>query len=257
MGISLDYRTGSVELAPLFRPYGIQVETKKLDFGDLAFEGRGPRGRTAIVLERKRIEDLIQSIESKRLSGHQLPGMADAYDYCYVIVEGLWRPGAEGELLIGHGGWERESSTFGGRWTGSHGRLQYRAVDNYLATLELHAGVIYRRTLGPLETVAVVVDLYRWWTEKDWDAHSSHLAVYAPAVAKAGKGRFSLARRYVSYAEKMAMQLPELDAKARTVAEHFGSAKAMANATEAEWLEIKGVGKVTAKKAVEAINAQV
>jgi ERCC4-type nuclease len=254
VSISLDYRTGSKELAPLFVQYGIQVQVKALEFGDLAWEGNGPKGRCSIVVERKRIEDLIQSMESHRLSGHQLPGMAEAYDYCYLLVEGIWRPGPQGEMQIGHGSFEADR--FGGRWMPCRSRLQHRSIDNYLATLELHAGVIYRRTLSPQETVAVIVDLYRWWNEKQWAAHSSHLGVYAPA-SPSTKGRFSLVRRKVSVAEKMIMQLPELDAKARRVAEHFGTAKVMANATEAEWVAIKGVGKVTARKAVEALNARV
>jgi len=118
MSIDLDYRTGSGELEKLFLPYGIKVNRTKLEFGDLAFEGRGPHGACSIVIERKRITDLIQSMESRRLSGHQLPGMAERYDYCYLIVEGIWRPGQNGELEIRNGSWS----------TG-HGRaLSYRAV---------------------------------------------------------------------------------------------------------------------------------
>lgn len=259
MPISLDYRTGSKELAPLFKPYGIQVETRKLDFGDLAFEGNGPQGRVSVVIERKVIADLVASMQSKRLSGHQMPGMADTYDYCYLIVEGIWRPGPDGELQTGYGSFEGDSGGFGGRWTGGYGnrRLLYRSVDNYLSTLELHAGVIYRRTLSPQETVAVVVDLYRWWNDKLWAAHSSHLGVYAPAIARPGKGRFSLVTRQPSLAEKWAMQLDGIDAKAQQVAAYFGSARAMANAEVKDWLEVKGVGKVIARQVVEAINAQI
>lgn len=253
--IFLDQRIGSGELAPLFHQYGIQANVCHLDFGDVSFEGNGPNGRCAICVERKRIEDLIQSITSKRLSGHQLPGMAEQYDYCYLLVEGIWRPGPQGELQIAHGSIEAER--FGGRWLPSHGKgIGYRNVDNYLSTLELHAGVIYRRTLGPQETVATIVDLYRWWG-KEWGEHSSHIAVYAPAAPKIGRGKMQLARRNVSLAETWAMQMDGIADKAQSVAEHFGSARAMANATAAEWLAIKGVGKITARRAVEAINAQV
>src|SRR5262245_47664898 len=175
MPIALDTRTGSRELAPLFLPYGIQPQLTKLEFGDLAFEGNGPHGRCAIVVERKQISELVASIQSRRLSGHQLPGMAEAYDYAYLIVEGMWTPGAEGEMQFGYGAMNRER--FGGSWRPVHGKgILYRAVDNYLATLELHAGIIYRRTLDPLETVAVIVDLYHWWNDKQWQDHSAHLA---------------------------------------------------------------------------------
>lgn len=258
MSIALDYRTGSKELEPLFRDYGIQVEVKKLEFGDLAFEGNGPQGRCAVVFERKVVSDLIASIQSRRLSGHQMPGMADAYDYCYLIVEGAYRPGPSGEMQVGQGSFQGDV-TFGGRWTGGFGRrpLLYRAIDNYLATLELQAGVIFRRTLSPVETVAVVVDLYHWWNDKLWNEHSSHLGVYAPAVVKAGKSRLNLARRKVSLAEKWAMQLDGIDTKGQLVAEYFGSARAMANADPLEWAGINGIGKQTARQVVEAIRASV
>jgi ERCC4-type nuclease len=254
--ISIDHRTGSKELAPLFLDFGIQAKTTTLEYGDFAFEGHGPHGRCAIVLERKVISDLVQSIQSRRLSGHQLPGMAEAYDYCYLLVEGVWRPGNAGELQMGQGSMTADG-TWGGSWIGTHGRQQllYRSIDNYLATLELHAGVIYRRTLSPAETVHVIVDLYRWWNEKLWHEHSSHLGVYAPAVVKPGKGRLNLVRREPSLCEKWAMQLPHIDKRAQLVAEHFHTARAMANATEEEWVEIKGIGKPTAKQVIGEINA--
>jgi ERCC4-type nuclease len=254
VSIALDFRTGSKELAPFFLPYGIQPKLQKLDYGDIAFEGNGPRGRCAIVIERKQINDLVQSIESRRLSGHQLPGMAEDYDYCYLIVEGLWKPGPSGELMIGQGNIDGDAS-FGGRWVSTYGKLRHRAVDNYLATLEMQAGVIYRRTLSIIETVAVVVDLYRWWTEKTWEQHSSHLAVYAPAIARPGRTRLNLARRNVSLAEKWAMQLDGVDTKAQLVAEYFGSAIKLAVGNEVEWAEIKGIGKPSAKRIVREINA--
>jgi ERCC4-type nuclease len=254
--IALDYRTGSKELAPLFLPYGIQVDLRCLSYGDLAFEGNGPRGRCAVVIERKQIGDLVDSIKSRRLSGHQLPGMADEYDYCYLIVEGVWKPGPDGELIVGHGSTENERS-YGGSWSNAYSRLRYRALDNYLATLELHAGVIYRRTLSPTETVAMVVDLYRWWNDKLWEEHSSHLAVYAPAEIRQGKSRFQLVKRPVTLCEKWAMQLEGVDSKAEAVAQHFGSGRAMALAGEREWMAIRGIGKLIAKRAVQAIASRI
>jgi ERCC4-type nuclease len=180
--------------------------------------------------------------------------MAETYDYGYLIVEGIWRPGEEGQLQTGWGTLDT-GPTFGGRWGYQRGGavLHYRAVDNYLSTLELHAGIIYRRTLSATETVFTIVDLYRWWNEKQWAEHSSHLAVYAPAEPRATGRRLHLAKREVSLAEKWAMQLPGIDAKAQQVAAHFGSARALALATEAEWTAIKGIGKLTAKKITREI----
>lgn len=254
MAIMIDSRTGSKELAPLFLPYGIQPQLTKLDFGDIAFEGNGPSGRSAIAIERKQISDLVESIQSRRLSGHQLPGMAETYDYCYLVVEGLWIPGPEGEMQFGYGG--TKGQRFGGSWRPVHGKsILYRAVDNYLSTLELHAGIIYRRTLDPLETVHMIVDLYHWWNDKQWKEHSAHLAVYAPAEPILQRGRkLNLSRREVSLTEKWAMQLKGIDTKAELVAKYFHSAREMALATEAQWREIPGIGKRIAKEVVRSIN---
>ncbi len=253
--IKVDYRTGSKELAPLFADFDIRAETTTLEFGDFSFEGNGPTGKCSVVLERKTIGDLIQSMQSRRLSGHQLPGMADAYDYCYLLVEGIWGPNQEGGIQIGQGAFGPTS--YGGRWVGSYGqKLQYRAVDNYLATLELQAGVIYRRTLCAMETVFVIVDLYHWWNDKLWGEHSSHLGVYAPAVAKTGRTRLHLVTREIPLAEKWAMQLTGVDRRAQAIATHFGSARALANATEAQWRECEGIGPGIARQAVREINEQ-
>jgi len=254
--ISIDSRTGSKELLPLFALHDVEVRLVTLEYGDLAFEGNGPTGRCAVCIERKAIGDLIDSMQSRRLSGHQLPGMADAYDYAYLIVEGFWRPGMEGALEIGQG--SLGEASWGGRWVKGYGRqLQYSAIDNYLATLELHAGIIYRRSLNAVETVQMVVDLYRWWNEKLWGQHSSHLAVYAPARVPPGKGRLNLVTREPSLPEKWAMQLTGIDKKAQRIAAHFRSGRTMANATEAEWRQIDGIGKGIAKQAVREINAEI
>jgi len=241
--IRLDYRTGSWELARLFEPFGIRPQRSKLDYGDADFVGHGPNGECAVVVERKTIHDLVASMQSKRLSGHQLPGMAEQYDYCYLIVEGIWRPGEDGELEINNGTWSR-----------NHGRgIHYRAVDAYLTTLGLLAGVVYRRTASPRESVWQIVDLYRWWTDKEWAKHKAHDTVYAPADGQQGR-RMSLVPRRVSLVEKVALQLPGLDQRAREVAKKFGSVREMVLATEKDWLIKGAVGKVGAKKIVEALN---
>src|SRR5262245_5878451 len=104
--IRVDSRSGSGELSPYFEPYGLVVEKTHLDYGDFDFEGSGPKGKCGVVFERKRIEDLVDSMQTGRLSGHQLPGICENYDYGYLIIEGIWRPGREGFLEIGNrNGW--------------------------------------------------------------------------------------------------------------------------------------------------------
>jgi ERCC4-type nuclease len=241
--ISIDDRIGSKELIPYFRDFGIKVYPTRLTFGDVAFNGNGPKGETAVVIERKRITDLIDSMQTKRLSGHQLPGLSDSYDFCYLLVEGMWRPGENGELEVHQGAWKQ-----------SHSKgLHYRSIDNYLATLELKAGVIYRRTMTVKETVWAIVDLYRWWS-KPWAEHKAHEALYAPVETGAPGRRMSLVTRKISMVEKMAAQLPGVDSKAAVVAKRFATVLEMCAATEKDWTGIDGIGKIGARKIMEALG---
>jgi ERCC4-type nuclease len=247
--IRLDHRVGSGELERFFQPYGIKVQKTTIAFGDMDFIGNGKNGQVSIVVERKRIEDLIQSMHSKRLSGHQLPGMAEQYDYCYLIVEGIWQPGDQGQLEI----------RSGNSWV-SRG-VHTRAVNNYLMGLSLRAGLQVWRTSTPKETVSFVVDQYRMWTEKTWDEHKCHEAVYAPAGESGGAGRrLSLNTRKIGLPEKFAMQWPGVDSKARDIERHFrdlagGSwLAAMAAATAKDFEEIKGIGKIGAERIWEALH---
>src|SRR5262249_5778675 len=152
---------------------------------------------------------LIQSMTTHRLSGYQLSGLAEHYDYGYLVVEGIWRPGANGEIEVtnGRGGWISR-------------RMHSRAVTNYVMGLALRAGLIPWRTITPEDTVSFIVDQYRMWTEKAWDEHKSHDSAYAPSdPTAASRGmRLSFRPRTVTLAEKVAMQLPGMDDKARWAA---------------------------------------
>lgn len=247
--IRVDSRVGSGELMGLFKPYGVVPQLTQLDFGDVEFEGHGPKGTCCIVFERKRISDLISSMQSGRLAGYQLPGMAGRYDYAYLLVEGIWETGPSGELIIrDHGNWRGTKS------------LMARSINNFVMGLALRAGMIPWRTTSPVQTVAFIVDQYRMW-EKPWDQHHAHDAVYAPA--QAGSFGLTFTKREISYTEKVAMQLPGIDSKARYVASHFGNIRRLANATEQEWTQVtweneKGqerkFGTNLARKLVDAIT---
>lgn len=253
--IRIDQRIGSGELEPLFKPYGLKVHKTKLDYGDFDFEGNGPKGKCAIVFERKRIEDLLDSMQSGRLTGHQLPGISESYDYGYLLIEGAWRANADGLLEIsnGRGGWTARG-------------LPVRAVTSFVMGLCFRAGLVPWKTFSPVETVAFIVDQYRMWNDKLWDEHTSHLTVYAPAGEVGGGGfGLSLVRREVTMAEKVAMQLPGLDSKAKYAVREFGDVFGMANANESQWAgmpwktrkgQARKLGAIGGKKIYDAIRGK-
>jgi ERCC4-type nuclease len=248
--IRLDRRAGSAELSPLFKPYGLRVELCEMEFGDISWLGLGPdRRQVAVTVERKVIDDLIQSWTSGRLSGHQLPGMARDYDYAYLMVEGKWRPGTDGEVQV----WQPNGRPEDGRWQ-SRG-VMFSAVTNYLMGLQLRAGVNVWRSASKEETAAVVAAQYRMW-QQEWESHTSHLMIYSPTLMSGDPEgrRVHLTERKVSLAEDWAFRLPRIGEKtARKVAQVFKSGERLATARLDEWLKIDGVGRDTAVKVRDAI----
>ena len=73
--VSVDDRMGSGEVAPILRGLHVPVKVERMDSADFAFEGNGPKGRCLVGIERKKVKELIQSIESGRFEGEQLPKM--------------------------------------------------------------------------------------------------------------------------------------------------------------------------------------
>lgn len=212
-----------------------------LSAGDFSFFGNGEAGLVSIGIERKRISDLVSSIRSKRLSGFQLNELGREYDWAYLVVEGEYRCGKLGDL--------EEHRWNGNRMDWRSMRLLYREVDNYLTTIDHKAGtnsgnhIRIRRTCSPSETVAAVVDLYKWW-QKGWNQHNSHEEIYdeyIPAM-NATKGRYT--RRVAGIAEKIAAQLPGVGNMAWDIGKYFTSrypeypVSAMSSAPVVEWADI-------------------
>lgn len=246
----LDSRSGSGELMPLFRPYGLEPVLSHLEFGDAQFSGHGPTGECLIAVERKKISDLVSSINNDRLAGHQLPGMARAFDYIYLVCEGIWRASRTGDVEIRSG-----STWFKAPITSRH-------LNGFLTSLEAKAGVIVRRSTNAEETVSMMIDLYRWW-QKDWAAHMSHDRVYSIQATNSDGGRMvTYSPRDISLVEKVALQLPGLDEKARFAARRWPTIRSMMGASEEDWADLpwtdkngkeRRLGEVTAKKIIGAI----
>jgi ERCC4-type nuclease len=235
--IYLDRRTGSAELFLPLQQRGVPVELTTLDYGDAVFAGKGPSGPVLIGIERKRVTDLLQSLQSGRLSGHQLPGLVSYHEYRWLLVEGQYRESPEGLLELPRRGkpWELV-------------RFKYAALEGYLTTLTLRGGLHVQRTYDQNESAAWLVSLYRWWTTKDWAGHRSHLALHE---ADSSVGLWSKP----TLAHRVAAQLPGIDAKAGAVARAFPTVIDIAAATEPQWTAIDGIGKVTARRIMAALQS--
>ncbi len=195
-----------------------------------------------IGIERKGIGDLINSISTGRLSGHQLPGLLDTYYKVYLIIEGQCRESQDGELEVyQHRKWVHLSR--GKR------KFAYRDIWSYLTTLETFTGVVVRSTSNMVETANQIEYLYHWW-QKPYEKHKGHLQIHksTPPSALLRPGKPSLIRRIAS-------ELPGVGwERAMAVEKHFGSVSKIFVASEEEWKKVEGFGKLTARKVWEALH---
>jgi len=239
--IHVDTRAGSVELLPLFPPGS--AAGRRLAYADFSFLGEGAAGAVEIGVERKTISDLVSSITTGRLSGHQLIGLLRCYAVVYVLVEGLWRPApGNGTLEIRHNrGWVPLQ----------HGRraYQYAEIIGYLNTLRIFAGVHVVRTANRVETVKLVCTLAGWWT-KPWGAHKSHRSVHVPLPVTVSLSAPPLVAR-------LAAQLPGIGwERARAIAAAFPTPAALWEAGESDLRGVEGIGKTLAARAWEALHGR-
>lgn len=235
--VMIDSRIGSNDLYPLLQQRRVPVELCKLRFADVALVGNGPAGNSVFIgVERKRIRDLIASLMTGRMAGHQLPGLVEEYPYRWVVVEGAFKTSDRGTIEIpkGHGKWED---------------LGFDAVglEGYLLTLEMKGGCFIKRSYDVRETVQFVEGLFNWWVKKTWDEHHSHLAMYTPPEALV-LAKPALVRRWAKELKGIGFD------KSGPIAERFKTGLGLACATEAELREVPGVGKTLAAQIVREMQ---
>jgi ERCC4-type nuclease len=229
------------------RSHGLEVSHTRLDSADCAWSGCGPDSTSVMIgVERKKLGDLINSMKDRRLSGRQLREMWQTYDYVFLTVEGVWRPGPGGEIEELRG---RDWVPCFSRGYGAS-MISYRQVTSYLTTLEMCGGVVVRRTSSEIETAAMWASLYHWW-QKPWADHRSHDQLYHPVTLPNKnhgskwadphshdeeyedlqgnhRGRVVAGVENPTTAWRWASDLPGVDRRAKGVAEFFGSAYALA-----------------------------
>lgn len=225
--ILIDSRIGSRDLLPILLKTGLPAQLTELESADIAFIGRGIKGAPLhIGVELKRLDsgstDLLQSLQSGRLSGEQLPkmlGRDGAYDLGWLLVEGTWQHDDAGQIMTA-----RKRG-----WVSVRGGIPATELEKRMLTLELCGGLHVRYTNGRADSVRFLSALYHWFTDQDIDQHSSHLAVYQPATLV----HLSKFRKAVSAWPGIGLHV------SLAVEQHFGgSLRRAANAGVEEWAEI-------------------
>lgn len=217
------------------RAAGLPVTSTVMPSGDVEIVGCGPGGRPLLVgVEYKKIPDVLACVRDGRFA-EQARKMRASYEVCWLLVEGEWELGAKGALAVRERGGYRER--------GGH---TYQEVAAWLLTMSQRAGVLMWHTRDQEETVAWLRTLYWWWTSKDFEEHRAHCDWYTPPPSS--EALFE----EPTLVQRIAAVLPGIGThRAYQAAKVFGSVREMVNATEREWAEIEGIGKVTAKRLVE------
>jgi hypothetical protein len=233
--IVVDDRKGSGHLAPLIAAHGVPVEVRRLDFGDVAFPGKGPNGPVFIGVEVKRPADLITSLISKRLTSRQLPGMIRCYDESVIAVVGRIRPTVTGSIQEWRGQWwEIPCSMSWAQLEAMKMSLRYQA--------RVHFVDFEREDL----LVQWLVVAAQWWG-REWVSHRSHIPTH---VAFAAEQDLVPMRYEPTNVSMHASHLPGVGTElARRIAARFKTVEAMVNAPREVWNTIRGLGP---RKAAEA-----
>ena len=223
--ILIDDRQGSAELA---KHVSSPTCICHLPYGDFAFTGNGPDGDVKVGIERKSLLDLLNSMASGRLSGHQLIGMQEFYDQLYLVVEGIWKDDRKSGILKRFSGKTWKSASLGQR------RFMTRAVWAYLNTLTIACNVVTIRTGSQWETGRWLDAVFRWWN-KPWTKHNSHKQFHnRPEAAPLTRP---------NTVTRLAAQLDGIGwGRARAVGKRFRTVEEMVMASEDDWREIEGIG---------------
>lgn len=251
--IVVDKAVGSFELQTLIQRYGVPCEKVALDAADAAFEGHGPSGPTMIGVERKKVQEALDCVETGRLGGFQMMKMRKMYGFRFVIIEGQWKPWpAHGSLMQGH---PKPDGTVWWTEKGPRGKVEsYAKLRRYLFSLTM-AGAHVMYTHDILHTAYDICELYHWF-QKPWDSHTSMQQVFSGHYGAAPQelamiptitSRPSVTRLWALALEGIGQKM------SADIERAFPSPRALANADESEWVRVPGIGLKTASNIVRQI----
>jgi ERCC4-type nuclease len=231
--ILVDHRVGSAEIRPLISRPSVLCT---LDYADFAFAGNGPDGPVKVGVERKGIDDLVQSMTTGRLSGHQLIGLQNEYDWIYLLVEGVWRPDRKTGVVM---------KPSGRGWRAlSHGSRRYmaREIWGFLHSLSIICGIQVIQTSNQWETGRWLDVAFGWW-DRAWGAHKSHLQ-FVQSKTYASLTKPNLTTRVASQFDGIGWD------KARKLGSTFTLREFM-NADEDDLRGIEGIGPKLSQTIIE------
>lgn len=166
------------------RARGVDADLGLLPYGDYGIPGNGPNGSTVMVgVELKTTNDILSSLRSQRLMGHQIPGMVGAdghagmFDRAWLLTEGAWRENDRGEFEAYRGSWQTFS--FGST------PLQLSHLESWILSTVTLGGLMYWHATYPKDTARFIERLHHFWVDKTYEEHRAHEVIYRPPPDRA------------------------------------------------------------------------
>ena len=250
--IILDYRSGAEKQRDIttvdrmvsnIRQIGVLCEKGALEYGDAAFEGKGPGGQTILVgVERKSLHDILNCIDDARYSAHQKVGMGQMYKASFLIVEGVWRPhNPEGWLME----WFTKGSEGWGYCRYRSRQTLYSKLYRYLLSVSL-SGVVVSYSRDLWHTCYDICEIYNYF-QKPWEDHTSMLELHKIAIPDM--------RVKPPLVRKWAAAIDDIGVKMSLAAEDiFKTPYDLACADETDWMRIPRLGVKTARKIIREVR---
>jgi ERCC4-type nuclease len=241
--VIIDDRAGSIELldCPVLKDIAILGH---LDFGDVMLTGHGPDNSTITVgIELKKIPDLVSSISTGRLGGHQLPGMARSYDYIWLLTYGQYRISKTNLLQT-----KRKTSWKTFKWGVKE--VPWAYFEGTLLTYDFIGGMRHKH-LSDINEAAAWITVMDRWLNKPWDKHKG-LNVFDKSRESAAIPNMNPVEEQMA---RVAAQLPAVGwERGWNAAKFFNSVEEMMNASHEEWRKVAGFGKVVADAVWQSIR---
>lgn len=198
------------------------------------------------AVEHKGVYDLVACVLFSHRHLDQIRRMWAVYDEVTLLISEYIEPDDDGWAAVWRRGGLTPIIAPGTKDT----TIAYTRLDKHLHTLQRLMGVRIIEAKSIRHAALRLIDLAEWWQTAP-DHHSSWLGEYKPVSLT---GRASLHRRIA--ADFDGIGLVRSDAVEARAKEVGASVREMVNWTEKEWMEVDGVGKVTAAKVGEELEGR-
>lgn len=197
-----------------------------------------------VGVELKTSRDIINSLRSGRLHGHQVPGLVQMYEgRAWLLTEGIWREGRNGDWEVYLGSWQTFSA-------GSR-TIEMKNIEAWILSTVTFGGLMYWHCPLQTDTARFIAALDHLWCDKMYDQHKTYDVIYRKPPDRATFTEPSDFVKMVSVIDKVGWE------KARAIETHFGGDFDALMAASAKDLQtVEGVGKTIAENVLTTLHSK-